>query len=583
MPSKIKKFNLTYAQVPGMFGLDKVIFYDDLADTVPNEVWRQNAKQKEQVAKTVDQLKHDTHRTRYLDVEDRRVPQLKKNRLITRANGDLALAPGVYPDFSQGSDTGRLISKTLFDIQLLQCDPDNLDALMQGATWLDFSYVNALGEPAGFSLTAQSDCEPKGWIIASIQNTTAHPDDRKVTVLATPNYVTSKAQSTVSMDNLNTIEKELKAAICHDKIAHLIKGIFNADGSLNATNLAELQTRLIPNQNLDDRDRKEAQLQALFDLADARDDKALNTYITSMKQAIADDINFFKTDVFEPRLHELLHKFRVPEDKRIRLKQVSKLYADVEMLAEEHVYDTKKSPIYKKIAEHIKQEIQLLKFDDTPKDNERLATLSQLKASGIEKIIDTFYNKSPLIKKYKENKKNLEHEKKDALAKLDNPTQKSFFDRNFKVIGYSVLTGSIIALTLGLALIASVLPPLAIALIAIGTALAVSGGLGAGSVYANEQKHSQKTKEFGEAFDEITASYDKKFTDAEHKLQKTINIPFFLTPPGLKHTTGPSPLEDVPMAENRFTLWGNPAEKSDDEPKESHTKTPDSPNNPTQK
>jgi hypothetical protein len=562
MPSDIKKFNLTYAHMANVFGLAQEIFFNELADTIPAEAWKQTDPQKDQIQKTVDQFEKDVTRASYVDIEQRLVSHIKNKRLVTEPNGELALAPGVYPDFSQGSDTGRTCTESIYTFQY-RLPLHEKDISIQLPPSIGFVYINNDGQPAGFSLLAEPTGEHQGWILATIQNATARPEERAVTVLATPNYVTSKAQSIVSMDNLDTIEKELKAAICHDKIAGLIKDVFNEDGSLNAASLAELKNRLPSNANLDDRDRKEAQLQALFSLANTRHDKALHAHITSMEQAITDDINFFKTSVFEPRLHELLHKFTSSEDKRILLKQAAQLYADIEMLAEEHLLDTEKSYFYKKLAEHIKAEIQLLTFDNTPEDNARLTQLNQLKSSNIEKEVEAFYKKSGLLKIHKKSIKHLNDKKKNALDKLDNPTQTGFFGRNIKAIGYSTLIGSLIGLTLGLALIASVLPPLAIALFAVGTAMIVSVGLSTAAIYTNEQTHKEKTKEFGEAFNAIAVSYDTKFMTAEQRFQNAMDGSIFLTSsePELKQKSEPSPPQ--PLAENRFILWNNAPENSE--------------------
>ena len=367
MPSEIKKFNLTYAQVPDVFGLDENFFLTKIADTIPDQIWKQTSAQKKQVKQTVDQLEKDVTRASYVDIEGSRVSQLKTQRLITKPNGALTLAPGVYPDFSQGGDTGRCVGEMLYLKPLIEFQGENpttdeQNLIRAERILVGFNYINKQGQLAGLSLQVILDGEYKGWILSTIQNTTARPEDRTVTVLSTPKYITSEAQSTVSMDNLNVFEQELKAAICHDKIADLVKGIFNADGSLNATYLAELTSRLPENANLDDRDRKSAQLHALFSLAETRHDATLDAYTASMKQTIADDINFFKAGVFVHHLNKLIHKLTLSKTQRVPLEKASKLYADLEILAEENLFDTAKSYTYKKIAEHIKSDIKLFWF-----------------------------------------------------------------------------------------------------------------------------------------------------------------------------------------------------------------------------
>jgi len=489
MPSNIKKFSLTYAEVPETFDMEKEIFFNTKADDISENVAQQSPEQKQQIDKTVEQIKLDHYRTSYVDLDGRNISEIKNKRLMTQPNGELTLAPGVYPDFTQASDTGRIITETIYTNQYYLNNDKRID---DKPTYIGFNYINAQGEPAGCALCAEPTGEHKGWILATIQNTTAPPTNRTVTVLATPNYTTSKAQSTVSMDHSDNIKDELKAAIRNDKIAALMQGVFHEGGSLHAAYLSELQTRLPSNANLDDRDRKQAQLNVLFGLADKRDDKILNAHIQGMKQAIIDDINFFKTGLFNGRLQELLQKMVSSQEENEKLQEITSLYADIKILAEEHLFDPTNANSLQKIAQQIKEEITL------------------------HANLDRFYQKNPWAITYNQAKKRLDDEKQEALAKLNISVITGFFDRNLKPIGYALLVGSLIGLTLGLALSASVLPPLSITLLVISVALVVSGGLSLPIVYSNEK---QRVEEIEQSKKERRPMILTRYNDALNKLR----------------------------------------------------------------
>jgi len=528
--SGIKKFNLTYADVPDIFGIDQTIFFDKNTEAIPD----------------IGTMLSDINRVSYLDIEDHKVSDLKKRRLVTAQNGELALAADVSPVYTQGSDSGRLITELVYQIQYY--DPrqtQGLEAPLLKA--MGFIYINKQNQIAGFSLLANPTGEHSGWIIASIQNTTARPEERTVTVLATPNYITAEAQTTASMDNLDTIGQELKAVICNDRIADLIKDVFNTDGSLNATYLAELDKRLLPDQNLDDRDRKQAQLDILFSLADKLHNPALS--VVWLNRVNADGINVFKTDTFESHVHALLALLDLSDDEREKLKQASELYADIYMLAEEHIYKPKDARIFMKIAEEMNDEIL----------NHHNLT--------------TFCNTHAWAQTYQQTKQQLDTKKKAALAARHTSLEQSFFARNFEALGYSALSGIAVGLILGLALITSPLPPLSIALLIIGTVHICFAGISAPAVYFNEKQHIEDLEQFKQESFTITNEYTDKLGLVRLDLPMAIQES--------SKTTLSSPPQF--RTENRYTLWEKPSVHSDSDNKQTESKIPGSPPPPSQK
>ncbi|MDF1826953.1 MAG: DUF308 domain-containing protein [Legionellaceae bacterium] len=556
MPSEIKKFNLAYTEVPGLFHIRPSVFFTQ--DSATNTDYKQ-----ENITHTIEK---DTDRVCYLSLGDEKVSALKKKRVVVAPNGELALADNVSPDYTQGSESGRLITELVYQEQYYFSGPGqaNEEQLLKAN---GFIYINDQGQLAGFSLLTDPSGEYPGWILATIQNTTAPPENRAVTVLATPHFVTSEAQSTVSMDNSDSIEAELKAAICNDKIANLIKGIFNTDGSVNISYLAELNTRLIPNQNFDDRDRKQAQLNILFSLADELHNEALRTFW--LNQVMEDSINCFKTDMFEPHVRALLGLLELSDEEREKLKQASELYADIYMLAEEHLYQPERARKFMEIADEIKAEI--LSYQN----------------------IDRFLRKNAWAKKHQEDKKIIDNTKEANLAARHNPLASNFFDRNYNNLGYAALTGITVGLILGLALITSPLPPLSIALLVIGATLVCFGGISALTVYFNEKQHTQYVKQdlqqdlkqYKSDGLAIITKHQEALVLLRHDLPQAIQDSLIQEPEQeVKRPTNDS----ISLADSCYSLWEQvPEQQVPEQPdpnnEQTQSKPPDTPPSSSQK
>ncbi|HFD2433466.1 TPA: Dot/Icm T4SS effector RavS, partial [Legionella pneumophila] len=371
----IKKFNLTYQQVPKTFSLPESVFLSKDVELIPEEVLKQTKIQKNIVAKTIEQIDKDLERTCYVDFDGLTVAQLKSDWLTVNPQGDLALSEGVYPSFSQGDNTGAVIGEILqtkhFSLPLSEEDPKAFMEVTRNTTRICFSYKNSSGQPSGFSLVAapngDSEGKHKGWIISVIQNTVGNYKDRKVSVLASPNYVRSEAQSTVDMDTPDAIERELKRVINNDKVASLIKGVFKEDGTLNGDYIRQLASRIKGNRNIDDRDRKSAQFNILIELAEQLDDEKLRHYINSIKADMAADIEFFKDGIYEQHLTELSNKISLSLSKmpsvnkktteigRI-LNNISERYAQIKMIEDAQRKNPELAHIFKAMAQKIKSD-----------------------------------------------------------------------------------------------------------------------------------------------------------------------------------------------------------------------------------
>ena len=428
MPKNIKKFKLTYQQVPEVFALPKKMYLQDEAETIPEETLEQTEAQKTLIAETVTTLNKDSDRTCYVDFAGRKVSQLKADWLVCNAAGKLELAKEVYPDYTQGNNTGASVGENLYSFQfyipMSISNPTSCGQIKRQA--ICFAYRNAAGEPAGFSLMASGNAsEYQDWIISTIQNTTAHPKKRVVTVLSTPGIVTSKAKASVLMDNPTTIQMELKEAIKNDTVSRLIEGIFNPDGSLNSDYINSLDSRITPDLNIDDRDRKESRLSTLFELSNTVNQSELNDYIASVKEQISIDINFFENIVFENHLNTTLNRLAVALSQRpgttktveeitTTLEKISECSAHFEQLAECSHRNPEQVNTYKALAEKIRSNAALLRFNGTKVDDKKIAQITQLDVSQVIKI------KILLIRRCKRNFVNsLIHQKKVFLAEIN--------------------------------------------------------------------------------------------------------------------------------------------------------------------
>lgn len=590
----IKKFNLTYRQIPKVFSLPESIFLEKSSELIPEEVWKQTETQKKVVAKTIEQIDKDLERTCYVDFDGLTTSQLKSDWLTTNPQGEMELSEGVYPSFAQGDNTGaalgEILQTTHFSLPLSEKDPQAFIEVTRDTTKICFSYRNSDGQPAGFSLVAapngDSEGKHKGWIISVIQNTVGNYKDRKVSVLASPNYVVSQAQTTVDMDNPAAIEKELKAIIKNDKVTSLIKGVFNQDGSLNSNYIQQLHSRIKGNCNIDDRDSKSAQLNIFIELAEKTNDEELKHYITSVKTRMIEEIDFFKDGNYEQHLSELSNKIALSLSKRPSitktaveinniLNQISKRYAQIEMFASDQRRNPELANTFRALAQKIKSDAQSIKFDGTHQDNGNIVLLSQFEARRVEQKVKSYYETNPVVKQYYIDKDKTNHNLQVELNKLPTPNKGGFFSRNKGSLGFGVFLGLMIGVGVALSL-TGILAPVGIALIAAGAALGTMVAAAGIDIYINEKEHAKEVSRYSGKVERLRIDHKNQLVSAEKNLQKQINLSDFLKPDKPEFLSGirvnkKKPLtpesvahalwlqdkgvQDTAVAKNRFSMW----------------------------
>lgn len=571
MPKNVKKFNLTYDLIPKIFSLSKSLYLSNtkIATSILNNSLEQTEEQKKHVAAIIDQIDKDSDRTCYVDFTGRKASQLRADWLTISLSDEKVLTKGVFPTFIQGDSTSACVGEIIHTKQLIlpisENEPESLLELMESTQRICFSYRTDDGKPAGFSLiaSAHGDSEGKhqGWIISTIQNTTSPYKDRKVTVLASPNYMTTKAQTMTAMDNPTNIETELKAAIHNDKIVQLIKRIFNQDGSLNEMEIKRLKSRIVASLNIDDRDRKEAQFNCLLDWSRQKSPDDLED------PAITEDIDFFEDGIYETHLKKKLEALatslrkdpkitKTTSELTVILNNISERVANLEMLAEKSYRNIELANTYKALAKRIKLESTQLKFDGTRHDENKIILLSKLDVTQLDKKIKRIYATDPTIQEYYTHKKQSNQQIEEQLARLPNPSNSSFLSRNSTSIGWGSLGGLLTAAVLG-AILFPLLPPLTLALALLGTALVIGGVLSGIGIYNNEKKHAEKINQYHDKVSKIRLDHNQELQTAEQNLQSSIDLDAFLEPekPEFLSTINHSKRKPLTAEKVAHTLW----------------------------
>ncbi|KTD09149.1 hypothetical protein Lgra_2384 [Legionella gratiana] len=542
MSKNVKKFNFTYDLIPKLFSLPKQLYLipTRTATSIPEDVLEQTEEQKEYIDATIEQIDKDADRTCYIDFTGLKASQLKAEWL-TRNLSEIRISQGVFPTFTQGDNTGACVSEVLHATQVMlplsKRNTESFTQLMASTKRICFAYRTDSGEPAGFSLIASasgdSDGKHKGWILSTIQNTTAPFKKRKITVLSSSNYVTTKAQEMIAMNSPKSIEAELKAALHNDKIVQLIKRIFNQDGSLNEMEIKRLKSRIKPSINIDDRDRKEAQFNCLLEWS--QQSGSTNSHDDS---APPEDVDFFQDGVYQLHLKKKLGTLaatlrqnpnvtKTVSELTLILNNISERIAHFEMLAEKSYRTIELANTYKALAKRIKLEARSLKFDGTRHDENKIIRLSQLDMDQLDKKVKKFYATDPTIQEYYEHKKQSNQKIQEQLAQIPNPANNGFLSRNSFSIGFGSLSGLCTAAALGF-IFFEFFPPLTLALILVGTALVIGGILSAVDIYMNEKEHAEQTIHYHDTVSKIRLNHCHELQTAEQSLQKGIDLEAFL-------------------------------------------------------
>ncbi|WP_133131040.1 hypothetical protein [Legionella yabuuchiae] len=483
MVTKLKKYQITYDQVPKTFGLPETLYLNPAVDALPENEALYSEEQRTMLNNFLSVIKKDLPRTSYVDFGGKTVEDLKSFWVATSPYGS-KLAPGVYPGYTQGNFTGGIVGEVIYkyylSMPLINNNPDLINELNKVQVILSFSYINADGKPAGFSLVAllndlTPDKKEKGWIITTLQNATAAPEDRAVQVFATDNFVPGKGQSEIVVDGFDSFSSGLRQAINNDKIFHLISVIFNPDGSINAEALRALEQRIPTGKNIDNRDYKQAELRLLLGLAD--EDKR-ETLSARINQAIEKDIHFFKDERYERYLNTLLEALTTDlQSSPVQLRQAMKAFiketatkaTKVELFAMEKHVSLQSVPSYKQLTTQIPDQINKLR----------------------------------------------EH-----LKAIESPTisKQTFLRRNLSALGKGLLVGLLVGIGVALSL-TGVLAPIGIAIAAAATALVVGGVSSGIMINQNEQRFAAENRRYQKT---ITAIKERALSQQDNLIQNCI-------------------------------------------------------------
>ena len=192
------------------------------------------------------QIELDLPRTAFVDFNGRSFETYK----ATWRNENISHA------FTQGNMDGRFFSDLLFQQFILsyesfvghgRADDDRMDYYSQkNKGSLAFGYYNNQNVCCGFAFS-YSKIDPSLWVISIIQNTTAHPQDRVVTLFTYQDFFPHLPDSEFNKNHV-------LASINNTEIQTLLTNILNLNGEANLVELEEVNKRIQSDNNIDSRD-----------------------------------------------------------------------------------------------------------------------------------------------------------------------------------------------------------------------------------------------------------------------------------------------------------------------------------------
>lgn len=430
MTAVINKFSGTYSKL-----LEKIaISSNKNAPLIKFKIKYQTA------AHVANEIVRDIDRTRFIDLSGKTVAEIKKLWLQLPIND--TKSENYY--YVQGDMDARSIAH-LFMAQkivpyanLNTAEGDRIFnelSLPENYKEISFSYLNAQGNTAGFTLKAikgDSKGDHKGWILATINDALADPAKRQVTVLGSANYVSLPVRVSGQMGMLASLpqvslsstrsvllehqEQIIKKAINNDAIFELVKGAFAVDGSINLHYMDELSARM-SGYNLDNRDFKKQQLEFLMNAANKLKNPKLEVQIALLKNAMVHDSEFFKTPAFNLYLDCFVDicvadglddgedGFNNPVVMKRYLLKCSKSIAELKLLAQKY----QKEPLIADIFSSLVEKIIIILDDETNEDVYALESLMSAKITNIErKVLEYCESNDKRMVAYRDNKKKLD-------------------------------------------------------------------------------------------------------------------------------------------------------------------------------
>lgn len=207
--------------------------------------------------------------------------------------------------YSQGNDTAAIFGLC---ISLRIFLPDNYpkfaekylsstntqDNLQKNFYIFRFAYYNDQEIPCGFSL-AYSTKDPSLWTAAIITNTPVAPTDRTVTFFCPDDVIQDPGDKKLTKRN---VLPEILQSLNSASIKKLLGNILTQDGTVNLDALQQLELRVIGGQNIDNRDVKQGELNALINSIeiDRLPNQRLKSFFANLKKQAKEDINFYQEE-----------------------------------------------------------------------------------------------------------------------------------------------------------------------------------------------------------------------------------------------------------------------------------------------
>lgn len=165
---------------------------------------------------------------------------------------------------------------------------------------LSFAYKDDNNQWCGFCLVYKKK-SPTNWALQIFNNTTL-PMTQKNASLFTHGALRESPQN--SNLDATQLKQAIKTALGAEKVNLLVSDLFDDSGEINLAAFNALNPRLNKGRNIDNRDNKQRLLEELLQTLPKND--RFNETIKSYQHHADSEINFFKDDVFEKHLNDLV-------------------------------------------------------------------------------------------------------------------------------------------------------------------------------------------------------------------------------------------------------------------------------------
>ena len=206
-----------------------------------------------------------------------------------------------------------------------------------------FAYRDDLGKLCYVGLVFNQE-EPHNWALQIGRNTTAPLSQREAYLFAQGEIVSSEQASEI--DPL-ALAQETQVALGSKKVAALLSGLINDKGEIVLEKFKELDARMKPNQNIDNRDVKKRQLEELMGQAKAiLPNDEVQEYFDQINLRSSDDLDFFKEGNFEETLNDLFVKISTQLEKIDDEEQAKTALVDTKLTYYAIQTELKAFPLY---------------------------------------------------------------------------------------------------------------------------------------------------------------------------------------------------------------------------------------------